>query len=290
MEEEDITDDGLATVRDFERLWDHVEEQNLSPYLIGVIRQLVGLDLLRENEIYYLPTDEEIKRMARRRKREERKKDRKKSIGGTANLESTSLAGTVSATGPTPQLSLEQVEKRKSGPPPSFTESASTASTRSKIERGGSTRSVSGDEMTDGERDGRKKRRRVAKERDGGSLRNTPSVHEDSAVPSAAGSPAPSQSTTERTPVRRSQRALKKAISTDAQAYKPTISSGESSEDELGNAKKPRKLARGGTKVLKRRRTDGTGDSSLLFAGGGDRDGPLSPRSTRSKRAKIDEK
>jgi hypothetical protein len=63
MEEEEITDDGLATVRDFERLWDHVEEQDLSPYLIGVIRQLVGLDLLRENEVYYLPTDEEIKRM-----------------------------------------------------------------------------------------------------------------------------------------------------------------------------------------------------------------------------------
>jgi hypothetical protein len=66
MMEEEITDDGLATVRDFERLWDHVEEQDLGPYLIGTIRQLVGLDLLRENEIYYLPTDEEIKQLEKK--------------------------------------------------------------------------------------------------------------------------------------------------------------------------------------------------------------------------------
>lgn len=291
MEDEDITDDGLATVRDFERLWDHVEEQNLSPYLVGVIRQLVGLDLLRENEVYYLPTDEEIKQMERKQKREVQKKSRK-SIGGAANVESTSLTGSVSATSLTPQPSLSQVEKGKFGPPPSFTESVSTASTRSKVGRGGPSRSISGDDVTDGEGDGRKKRRRTGKERDGNSLRNTPSIREDSAAPSIAGSPAPSQSTAERTPVRRSQRALKKAISTDAQAYKPTFSSGESSAGELENSKKKRKSTRGGTKGLKRRRTEGAGDSSILSTAGGagDHDAPLSPRSRRSKRAKVDEK
>jgi hypothetical protein len=280
MEEEDITDDGLATVRDFERLWDHVEDQNLDPYLIGVIRQLVGLDLLRENEVYYLPTDEEIKRMETEQRKERRRS--RKSIGGAANMASTSL-------GSTPQLSLSQVEKGKLGPPPSFTGSVSTASTRSKIDRGGSARSVSGDEMTDGEREGRKKRRRTGKERDEGSLRNTPSFREESAAPSAAGSPAPSQSTTERTPVRRSRRTLKKAIPAESQAYKPTLSSGESSEDE---SEKTRKLARGGAKGLKRRRTEGAGDSSILSttSGAGDHGEPLSPRSTRSKRVKMDEK
>lgn len=285
MEEEDVTDDGLATVRDFERLWDHVEEQNLSPYLVGVIRQLVGIDLLRENEVYYLPTDEEVKQMEKKQRTEERRKSRK-SIGGATYAEDTS---SVPVTGLTPQPSISQVEKGKFGPPSSFAESVSAASTRSKVDRGGSTRSASGDEMTDGEGDGRKKRRRKGKELSGGSLRNTPSTREDSAVPSTAGSPAPSQSTTERTPTRRSRKTLKKAISTDTQAYRPTFSSGESSEDELENTKKRRRSTRGGTKGLKRRRTDGAGDSSMPPTAG-DNDGPPSPRSTRSKRAKIDEK
>ena len=300
MEEEEITDDGLATVRDFERLWDHVEEQDLNPYLIGVMRQLVGLDLLRENEIYYLPTDEEIKQMERgRQKREERRKN-KKSIGGAVDGEGTSVAGrpgSVSAAGPASQPSASQVEKRKIGPPPSFAGSISTtASTRSKVGRGGSTRSASEDEMSDGERGGRapKRRRRTGKGRDGDGSppRNTPSVHEDSTALGIAESPAPSQSTTENTPVRRSQRTMKKAISVDTQTYKPPVSSDdESSEGEMEIAKAKRKSARGTTKGLKRRRTEGTVESPLPTPGGaGDRDAALSPRSLRSKRAKIDEK
>jgi len=300
MEEEEITDDGLATVRDFERLWDHVEEQDLNPYLIGVMRQLVGLDLLRENEIYYLPTDEEIEQMERgRQKREERRKSRK-SIGGTIDGEGASVAGRpgpLSAAGPSSQPSLSQVEKRKIGPPPSFAGSISTtASTRSKVGRGGSTRSVSEDEISDGERGGRvpKRRRRTGKGRDGDGSppRNTPSVHEDSAAPGIAESPAPSQSTTEYTPVRRSQRTMKKAISVDTQTYKPPVSSdSESSEGEMESAKAKRKSARGTTKGLKRRRTEGTVDSPLPTSGGArDRDAALSPRSLRAKRARIDEK
>jgi len=232
-----------------------------------------------------------------RQKREERRKSRK-SIGGAANGEGTSVGGRpgpVSATGPASQPSASPVEKRKIGPPPSFTESISTtASTRSKVGRGGSTRSVSEDEMSDGERGGRapKRRRRAGKGRDGGggSRRNTPSIRDDSAAPDTAESPAPSQSTVEYTPVRRSQRTMKKAISVDTQTYKPPLSSDdESSEDELENTKSRRKSGR--MKGLKRRRTEGTADSSISASGGaGDRDAGLSPRSTRSKRAKIDEK
>ena len=305
MKEEEITDDGLATVRDFERLWDHVEEQKLSPYLIGIIRQLVGLDLLRENEIYYLPTDEEIEQVERQRQKREAQKERweerrkyreerkqsRKSIRGTAGVEGSSVAG------PSSQPSLGKVEKGKLDPPPSFAESISTAtSARSQVGRGGSAWSISEDEMSDSERGGRaSKRRRADKggDGDGGSRRNTPSAREDSTVPSTVGSPAPSQSTTERTPVRRSQRTLRKATWADAQTYKPPVSSGgESSEDELENAKTRRKSARGGTKGLKRRRTEGAGDSLALSVaeGVGDRDTPLSSRSTRSKRVKIDKK
>jgi len=298
MEEEDITDDGLATVRDFERLWDHVEEQKLNPYLIGVVRQLVGLDLLRENEIYYLPTDEDIERMEQ--KRGERRKSRK-SIGGTTDAGGSSVAGrsnSISTAGPTSQPSLSQGGKGKLDPPLSFAESISTtASTRSKVGRGGSTWSISGDEVSDGERGGRasKRRRRTGRGWDGGgsSRRNTPSVREDSVAPSTAGSPAPSQSTIERTPVRRSRRALKKVVSADAQTYKPSVSSsGESSEDEVENIKTRRKSGRGGMKGLKRRRTEGTGDfpTPPSAGGAGGRGVPLSPTSTRSKRAKIDKK
>ena len=294
MEEEDITDDGLATVRDFERLWDHVEEQDLSPYLIGVIRQLVGLDLLRENEVYYLPTDEEIKQMEKRHRREERRRNRK-SVGGAANMESSSIAGrpgSISAAIPTSQPSLSQIEKGRPGPPSSLAESVSTVSTRSRVDKRDPARSISGDEMKNGERGGRTKRRRTGKERDGNSSRSTPSIREDSAAPSTAGSPAPSQPVTEHVPTRRSRRTLKKAVSADAQAYRPPLSSGESSEGELENAKARRKSARGGTKGLKRRRTGGAGDSLIPSAAGGvgDHDAPLSPQSTRSKRAKIDEK
>lgn len=295
MKEEEITDDGLATVRDFERLWDHVDEQGLNPYLIGTIRQLVGLDLLRENEIYYLPTDEEIKQLERRRK-EERRKSRK-SIGGAIHVEGLSGAGrsgSASTSRPASQPLLSPVEKGKLGPPPSFAESISTTvSARSRVSRVGSARSISEDEMSDGERGGRapKRRKRVDRKRDedGSPRKNTPSVREDSVAPSTAGSPVASQSTIERTPARRSRRTLKTAVSADAQAYRPSFSSGgESSEGEVENARTRRKSTRGGMKGLKRRRTDGAGDPSIPSVVGGAED--LSPRLTRSKRTKIGEK
>ena len=92
----------------------------------------------------------------------------------------------------------------------------------------------------------------------------------------------------ERTPVRRSRRTLRKTTSADVQAYKPPVSSdGESSEDEVENVKVRRKSARGGMKGLKRRRTDYIVTMPVVS---GDRDGPPSPISTRSKRAKVEEK
>jgi len=230
--------------------------------------------------------------MEKRQRREERRRNRK-SVGGAANMESIAgRSGSISAAIPTSQPSPSQIEKGKLGPPSSFAESVSTASTRSRVGNRDPAQSISGDEMINGERGGRTKRRRTGKERDGNSLRSTPSIREDSAAPSAAGSPAPSQSVAEHVPMRRSRRTLKKAVSADAQAYRPSLSSGESSEGELENAKARRKSTRGEMKGLKRRRTGSAGDSLILSAAGGvgDHDAPLSPQSTRSKRAKIDEK
>ncbi|TCD64552.1 hypothetical protein EIP91_003909 [Steccherinum ochraceum] len=57
IEEEEIEDHGVATLADNARLVPNVEALNFSEYLIGVLRCLVGVDLLREHELYYLPQE-----------------------------------------------------------------------------------------------------------------------------------------------------------------------------------------------------------------------------------------
>ena len=60
MADNDIRDEGFSTHEDHQRMLPDVEMLDLSPYLIGVLRQLVGVDLLREQqEIFYLPGEEE---------------------------------------------------------------------------------------------------------------------------------------------------------------------------------------------------------------------------------------
>ena len=51
MKEEHIKDHGNVDSGDLHKLLPHVEQLNLSSYLLGVLRQLVGVDLLRENEV-----------------------------------------------------------------------------------------------------------------------------------------------------------------------------------------------------------------------------------------------
>ncbi|PPR02131.1 hypothetical protein CVT26_008822 [Gymnopilus dilepis] len=55
MEEEEIEDHGDATVEDSQRMIKDIESLGFSLELIGVLRQLVGLDILREQEVFYLP-------------------------------------------------------------------------------------------------------------------------------------------------------------------------------------------------------------------------------------------
>lgn len=60
MDGEDIRDEGFSTHEDHKRILPNVETLDLDPYLVGVLRQLVGVDLLREQqEIFYLPSEEE---------------------------------------------------------------------------------------------------------------------------------------------------------------------------------------------------------------------------------------
>lgn len=62
MEEEDIQDHGDATGDDRQYLTPDVESLGLNPYVLGLLRQLVGVDLLREQEVFYLPRRGEHRR------------------------------------------------------------------------------------------------------------------------------------------------------------------------------------------------------------------------------------
>lgn len=79
MKEEDIVDHGDATTLDHEVMIGDIESlefsadpndplplsQSASAELVGVLRQLVGVDLLRENEVFYLPQPGETCRRKR---------------------------------------------------------------------------------------------------------------------------------------------------------------------------------------------------------------------------------
>ncbi|KAJ7594948.1 hypothetical protein C8J56DRAFT_1161464 [Mycena floridula] len=71
MEEEEIEDHGDANSEDRARMVENnIESLDFNPNLIGILRQLVGVDLLREQEIFYLPQpgEEPIKEKHPRRK------------------------------------------------------------------------------------------------------------------------------------------------------------------------------------------------------------------------------
>ncbi|KAG1746499.1 hypothetical protein EDB19DRAFT_1848713 [Suillus lakei] len=54
MDDEEIQDHGPATYEDYPRLVGNIEALDFNPYLVGILRQLVGVDLIRENEVFFL--------------------------------------------------------------------------------------------------------------------------------------------------------------------------------------------------------------------------------------------
>ncbi|TRM69120.1 hypothetical protein BD626DRAFT_532921 [Schizophyllum amplum] len=67
IEEEDIQEHGLASWEDGVRGIKDVEQLDLDPYVVGNLRKLTGVDILREGEVYYLPAPGETVRIARAR-------------------------------------------------------------------------------------------------------------------------------------------------------------------------------------------------------------------------------
>ncbi|KAF6760229.1 hypothetical protein DFP72DRAFT_1166473 [Ephemerocybe angulata] len=59
IRDEDIDDHGDATYEDSQRMVDDIETLGFEPYLIAVIKSLVGAEIMKEREVYYLPLEGE---------------------------------------------------------------------------------------------------------------------------------------------------------------------------------------------------------------------------------------
>jgi hypothetical protein len=71
MAGEEIEDHGDATQEDSLRMIKDIESLDFDSYLIGILRQLVGLDILREQEVFYLPRpgEEVVRKISPRKER-----------------------------------------------------------------------------------------------------------------------------------------------------------------------------------------------------------------------------
>ena len=90
MVEEEIEDHGDATQEDSLRMIKDIESLDFDSYLIGILRQLVGLDILREQEVFYLPQPgEEVVRKPSPRK------ERSGVFRGTDSASSPGYSGSI---------------------------------------------------------------------------------------------------------------------------------------------------------------------------------------------------
>lgn len=95
IQEEEIVDNGEAIIQGDTSVVDNIETLDFEAYLHWVLRQLVGSEILRENEVFYLPEPgEEIIRNTRRpEKRKSGKPERK---GSKVVEATTDLTGDIS--------------------------------------------------------------------------------------------------------------------------------------------------------------------------------------------------
>lgn len=101
MAEEEIEDHGDATHEDSLRMVKDIETLGFDLDLIGIIRQLVGLDILREQEVFYLPLPgEEITRKHAIRKTPSEKTAIIRAPGESSNQGSSPITYPASARSP----------------------------------------------------------------------------------------------------------------------------------------------------------------------------------------------
>ncbi|KAI0359672.1 hypothetical protein OH77DRAFT_1048402 [Trametes cingulata] len=250
MKDEEIEDQGLVKAEDIPRLIRDVESLNLSPYLVGLLRQLVGVDLLREQEVFYIPRPGDGVILKSKKKSHRAKLKQRESIsartlsnGGASRTKESSLMA------PPSQASVST-----SG------ESASAAGRLSLRGSVGTSASLSGSELSELEDDAPPAKR--AKESPPEETRAEP-AEQPSGVPGpsseVASAPAADEegaSTSTAGPqARKLQPRRSRRLGTDASAYKPEGGESDGSDGEAENeTKKGRK--RGGRRGVKRTRTE----------------------------------
>ena len=60
IEEEEIEDHGYASLEDGKRMMNRIGELGFEPYLLAVLKSLVGSEIMQNDQIYYLPQEGEI--------------------------------------------------------------------------------------------------------------------------------------------------------------------------------------------------------------------------------------
>ena len=90
MASEEIEDHGDATYEDSLRMIKDIQSLDFDSYLIGILRQLVGLDILREQEIFYLPQpgEEVVRKTSPRKERPFRGADTSSYAGSPGSIRS----------------------------------------------------------------------------------------------------------------------------------------------------------------------------------------------------------
>ncbi len=279
MKEESIRDHGDVNARDIPNLVMNVEDLNLSPYLIGILRRLVGVDLLREHEVLYLPREGDGVTVKKNRTLLYRAHSSQVESISAAQRESIS-ARTLSNGGLSRRKDLA---KTASMPPPSQASASTSGGSSSHVgklsERGSiaTSGSLSGSDLSDLDDD---------RDEDMPARKRVKNAHREAEQePEAAKTPvdpepelqSPPEGESSQGPVengngdkiRRRQPRRSRKLGTDAAAYKPeSDDSGEEEENAEGSKKRKRGGRKGG---LKRTRTEEVPGAAAAVEGRGKR-------------------
>lgn len=237
MEEEEIQDHGDATIEDSERMISDLDALEFNSYLIGILRQLVGVDLLREQEVFYLPQPGENIRRARRKSTVDRTTLTRLSVAG---IESGSALGSPR----TSAASIRSPAASSISRAPISAAGSTSTSTGSMLKKHGSefgslsSGSISESDLTDEDQVPKAKRRR-------------PSPTEEKGEKGDMAPPEPPSASTH-LKFRRSKR-----LGKDAAAYKPEADP-ESPDEDVKTKGRRKKASRG---VKRTRTTDPVDDN-----------------------------
>ncbi|KZT72327.1 hypothetical protein DAEQUDRAFT_809209 [Daedalea quercina L-15889] len=218
MKDEDIVDHGVPSFPQGTKLVADLEHLNLNPYLLGILRQLVGVDLLREQEVFYLPQEGEQYAWKPKHQHKHSVPKLKLSARGRKSI------GAPIQSGPDTNGHAESISV---APTYSRAGSASTVSSRQSRKGRGSTRSsvansasLAGSEYSDGSDDERSSKRQKM-ESVASPIAEVEGDKEESVLEASTG-------------VSRKHRHSKrsKRLGKDAFAYKPDPEDAESSTDE----------------------------------------------------------